>query len=81
MKTQIEKLITFYDIRINEEQNYSKKLSRLIGLIRNKYNQIPCDYESDMDYQDYVKDMAVTFAKIQAYIQAKHDFDSLLDKL
>ena len=71
MKTEIEKLKTDYELKIKNCDILIDHTSESIKTYRSKDNK-------DL-INSFRKDRAIEQAKRQAYVQAKYDFDSLLD--
>lgn len=71
MKDEIEKLKTDYDLKIESCDILINHSSENIKQYRSAANKSIID--------SLRKDRAIEQAKRQAYVQAKYDFDSLLD--
>ena len=71
MKEEIEKLKTEYDLKIENCDILIEHASESIRKYRSKTNKDLVD--------TFRKDRSIEQAKRQAYVQAKSDFDSLLD--
>jgi hypothetical protein len=82
MKNQemfIKKLISEYDVKISNCEKEVQRYTSIKNQIKDKHNGCPTKYECDFDYQQMVKDITICNTQIQAYTQAKADFDSILN--
>lgn len=82
MKTKeqvIKGFISEYNEKIESTEKEMKRYLQIKCQIRDKHKCCPTAYEADFDYQQMVQDIAICKAQIQAYTQAKHDFDSILN--
>lgn len=71
MKDEIEKIKTDYDLKIEGCDILIKHMGESIKRYRSEANKWLID--------SIRRDRAIEQAKRQAYVQAKYDFDSLLD--
>ena len=75
----IKNLIAEYDVKIDNCEAEMKRYLKIKCEIRTKYKCCPTAYESDFDFQQMTREIAICKGQVQAYTQAKHDFDTILN--
>lgn len=72
-----EKLIAEYQQRIVASDKEIERYTQIKKSIKEKHLGCPTKYESDFDYQQMVKDIAICNAQRQSYVQFIKNLEDL----